>query len=135
MSISTYVAGFYARLDNLTQLQMPDEMKRHLLLNQSNFGSGEKYMIVASAKGSFKIAALVNSMRQLDGDLQDIQIESPSFVTAEGDKRFCNYCKKNNHVEKDCWKKKKAQKELDAVFSSMSCKSREKSTYVTFLST
>jgi hypothetical protein len=26
MSISTYVAGFYARMDNLTQLRMPDEL-------------------------------------------------------------------------------------------------------------
>jgi hypothetical protein len=135
MSISTYVAGFYARLDNLTQLQMPDELKGHLLLNQANFGSGEKSMIVASAKGSFKIAALVDSMRQLYGDRQDIPIESPSFVTAQGEKRFCNYCKKKNHVEKDCWKKKKAQKELNVTSSSMSRNSREKSTYVTFLST
>jgi hypothetical protein len=76
MSISTYVAGFYARLDNLTQLQMPDELKGHLLLNQANFGSSEKSMIVAVAKGSFKIAALVDSMTQLYGDRQGIPIEA-----------------------------------------------------------
>jgi hypothetical protein len=64
MSISTYVAGFYARLDNLTQLQIPDELKGHLLLNQANFGCGEKFMIVASAKESFKIAALVDSVEK-----------------------------------------------------------------------
>jgi hypothetical protein len=29
VSISTHVAGFYTRLDNLTQLQMPDELKGH----------------------------------------------------------------------------------------------------------
>jgi hypothetical protein len=42
-------------------------------------------MIVASAKGSFKIAALIDSMKQLYGDRQDIPIESPSFVTAQGE--------------------------------------------------
>jgi hypothetical protein len=134
MSISTYVAGFYARLDNLTQLQMPDELKGHLLLNQANFGPTEKSMIVASAKGSFKIAALVDSMRQLFGDRQDIPINSPLFVTSESEKRFCNYCKKKNHIEKDCWKKKKALRESASASSSMPGKSQEKSTYVTFLS-
>jgi hypothetical protein len=72
MLIATYVAGFYAKLDNLTQLQMPDELRGHLLLNQANFGPTGKYMIVASAKESLQIAALVDSMRQLFGDRQDI---------------------------------------------------------------
>ena len=135
MSISTYVAGFYARLDNLTQLQMPDELKGHLLLNQANFGPTEKSMIVASAKGSLKIAALVDSMRQLFGDRQDIPIASPLFVTTESGKRFCNYCKKKNHVENDCWKKKKAQRESGTTSSSTPGSSQEKFTYSTFLST
>jgi hypothetical protein len=72
MLIATYVAGFYAKLDNLTQLQMPDELRGHLLLNQANFGPTGKYTIVASAKESLQIAALVDSMRQLFGDRQDI---------------------------------------------------------------
>jgi hypothetical protein len=39
MSVATYVAGFYARLDNLSQLRMPDELKGHLLLKQANLDS------------------------------------------------------------------------------------------------
>jgi hypothetical protein len=54
MSISTYIAGFYARLDNLSQLQMPDELKGHLLLKQANLESDQKSMIIASARGSYK---------------------------------------------------------------------------------
>jgi hypothetical protein len=134
MSISTYVAGFYARLDNLTQLQMPDELKGHLLLNQANFGPTEKSMIVASAKGSFTIAALVDSMRQLFGDRQDIPITSPLFVSSEGENRFCNYCKRKNHLEKDCWKRKKALRESGTELSAVHGKGYGKSTYVTFLS-
>jgi hypothetical protein len=88
--IATYVAGFYAKVDDLTQLQMPDELRGHLLLNQANFGPTEKYMIVASAKESLKIAALVDSMRQLFGDRQDIQTNSPLFVTSESEKTFFN---------------------------------------------
>ena len=28
-----------------------------------------------------------------------------------GDRRTCNYCKKPRHIEKDCWKKKRAEEE------------------------
>jgi hypothetical protein len=139
MSISTYVAGFYARMDNLTQLRMPDELKGHLLLNQANFGPTEKAMIVASAKGSFKIGGIVDSMRQLFGDRNDIPIESTSFVANNDLKRFCNYCKKKNHVEKDCWKNKKNEKETalnqgGTTTTGSTPNSSKKSTYVTFLS-
>jgi hypothetical protein len=126
MSISSYLAGFYARLDSLTQLQMPDELKGHLLLNQANFGPTEKYMIrLASAKGSLKIAALVDSMRQLFGDRQDIPTNFPLFATSESEKRFCNYCKKKIHIEEYCWKEKKALRELGSASSSMPGKSQE----------
>jgi hypothetical protein len=136
MSISTYVAGFYVRLNNLTQLQMPEVLKGHLLLNQANFGPTEKYMVVVSAKGSFKFATLVDAMRQQFGNRQDIPIYSPLLVTRQGEKRICNYCKKNNHAENDCWKKKKARKKIKStVSSSIPGKRQEKYSYVTFLST
>jgi hypothetical protein len=109
MSISTYAAGFYLRMDNITQLRIPDELKGHLLLNQANFGPMENAIIVASAKGSFKIGVIVDSTRQLFGDRNDITIESTSFVVNNDLKRFCNYCRKKNHVENDCWKKKTKQ--------------------------
>jgi hypothetical protein len=37
-------------LDNLTQQQMPDELKGHLLLKQANLEQSEKAMVIASAK-------------------------------------------------------------------------------------
>jgi hypothetical protein len=112
MSISTYIAGFYARLDNLTQLQMPDDLKGHLLLKQANLEQSEKTMVIASAKGSHKVKDLVDSMRQLYGDRQDVPVASPtftvpSFTTVKKTKKFCTYCKKKNHLEADCWKKRK----------------------------
>jgi hypothetical protein len=48
MSVSTYVEGFYARLDNLTQLQRPDELKGHLLLKQTNLEQSEKAMVITN---------------------------------------------------------------------------------------
>jgi hypothetical protein len=53
MSFSTYIAGFYARLDSLAQLEMPDELKGHLLLKQANLDMSEKTMVIASARGSY----------------------------------------------------------------------------------
>ena len=79
MSISTYIAGFYARLDNLTQLQMPDDLKGHLLLKQANLELSERTMVVASAKGSHKVKDLVDSMRQLYGDRQDVPVASRNY--------------------------------------------------------
>jgi hypothetical protein len=106
MSISTYVAGFYARLDALTQLNMPEELKGHLLLKQANLDQSQKALVVASAKGNYKINLIVDSMRQIYGEQTEIPIyASASFY--ENDKRFCNYCKKKNHLEKDCWKGRK----------------------------
>jgi hypothetical protein len=93
MSISTYVAGFYARLDSLSQLQMPDELKGHLLLKQANLELSERTMVVASARGSYKIKEIVDSLRQLYGERADAPAASPSFVTVEN-KKFCTYCKK-----------------------------------------
>jgi hypothetical protein len=46
-------------LDNLSQLQMPDDLKSHLLLKQVNLGLSEKTMVVASAKGSYKVEDVV----------------------------------------------------------------------------
>jgi hypothetical protein len=97
-------------MDNITQLRITDELKGHLLLNQANFGLMENAIIVASAKGSFKIGVIVDSTRQLFGDRNDIPIESTSFVVNNDLKRFCNYCRKKNHVEKECWKKKTKEK-------------------------
>jgi hypothetical protein len=107
MSITTYIAGFYSRLDNLSQLRMPAELKGHLLLKQANLEITERTMIVASAKGNYEIAAIVNSMKQLFGDRHDIAIAGTTYHTKNMEKRFCNYCKKKNHLEKDCWKKRK----------------------------
>jgi hypothetical protein len=90
-------------------------------------------MIVASAKGSYKVGAIVDSMRQLFGDRTDIPIASPSFHTQDVKARFCNYCKKKNHFEKDCWKKRKdlASKEENRKIKEQS----KQDTYVSFLST
>jgi hypothetical protein len=116
MSISTYIAGFYARLDNLAQLQMPDELKGHLLLKQANLEKSEKSMVVASAQGSYKV-----------GDLVD-------FMTKEK-KKFCTYCRKKNHVEADCWKKRKEVESQNSTGPSTGeIKKGSRSTYVSFIS-
>jgi hypothetical protein len=134
MSISTYIAGFYARLDNLAQLQMPDELKGHLLLKQANLEQSEKSMVVASARGSYKVGDLVDSMRQLYGEQADIPTTVPSFVTNES-KKFCTYCKKKNHVETDCWKKRKElESQKSEVPSTKGSERVQRSTYVTFIS-
>jgi hypothetical protein len=134
MSISTYIAGFYARLDNLSQLQMPDELKGHLLLKQANLELSEKTMVVASARGSYKVMDLVDSMRQLYGEWTDDSVTRPSFNTLPL-KRFCTYCKKRNHTEADCWKKRKADSggSNDSV-QTPELKQKMRSTYVTFVS-
>jgi hypothetical protein len=83
MTISTYIAGFYARLDSLAQLQMPDDLKEHLLLKQANLDSSEKTMVIASARGSYKVKDVVDSMRQLYGERTDVPTACPSFATME----------------------------------------------------
>jgi hypothetical protein len=134
MSVSTYIAGFYARLDNLAQLQMPDELKGHLLLKQANLEKSEKIMVVASAQGSYKVGDLVDSMRQLYGEQADIPMASPSFMTKET-KKFCTYCRKKNHVEADCWKRRKEVESKNSIVSSTGeSKKASRSTYVTFIS-
>jgi hypothetical protein len=134
ISISTYIAGFYARLDNLSQLQMPDDLKGHLLLKQANLELSEKTMVVASAKGSYKVKCIVDSMRQLYGDRADVPVASPSFTTIEKPKKFCNYCKKKNHIETDCWKKRKliSQNRQEKAVGGTS--GLLKSTYISYLS-
>jgi hypothetical protein len=132
MTISTYIAGFYARLDSLAQLQMPDELKGHLLLKQANFESSEKTMVIASARGSYKVKDVVDSMRQLYGERVDVATSS-SFATVES-KRFCNFCKKRNHVEADCWKKRKAHSYDDPNNERTEPDTNRRGTYVTFIS-
>jgi hypothetical protein len=99
ISITTYIAGLYSRLDNLSQLRMPAELTGHLLLKQANLEIAERTMIVASAKGNYEIAAIVNSMKQLFGDRHDIAIAGTTYHTKNMEKRFCNYCKR-----KPIWK-------------------------------
>jgi hypothetical protein len=138
MSVATYVAGFYARLDNLCQLQIPDELKGHLLLKQANLEKSERTMIVASAKGNYKITAIVDSMRQFFGNHQDSPIAGPSFHTkdsAKPEKRFCNFCKKKNHLEKDCWKKRKSLRDSSEEAIEKTNSRANGSIYVSFLST
>jgi hypothetical protein len=108
MSISTYVAGFYARLDNLAQLQIP--------------------MVVASAHGSYKVKDMVDSMRKLYG-----ATANASFATVDT-KTFCNYCKKKNHIEADCWKKRKAAMSEDPRGPQIISRQSKTETYVTFVS-
>jgi hypothetical protein len=91
---------------------LPDELKGHLLLKQANLEQSEKAMVIASAKGRYKIGAVVDSMRQLYGERQDFNVPSPSFITSPKEKKFCGYCKKKNHSENDCWTKRKAQKTI-----------------------
>jgi hypothetical protein len=133
MSISTYVAGFYARLDNLAQLQMPDELKGHLLLKQANLNLSEKTMVVASAHGSYKVKDMVDSMRQLYGERTDVPTANASFATVDT-KKFCNYCKKKNHIEADCWKKRKTAMSDDPRGPQIISRQSKKETYVTFVS-
>jgi hypothetical protein len=130
MSVSIYVAGLYPRIYSMTQLEMPDELKGHLLLKQANLEQSEKAMVIASAKGSYKIGAVVDSMRQLYGERKDVPAASPSFITSPKEKKFCGYCKKNNHSEKDCWKKRKAQKYHSVVFGNQSA---DVPTFVSFV--
>jgi hypothetical protein len=87
-------------------------LKGHLLLKQANLGQSEKAMVIASAKESYKIVALVDSMRKLYGERQDVHVASPSFITSPKEKKFCGHCKKKYHSENDCWKKRKAQKTI-----------------------
>jgi hypothetical protein len=90
----------------MSQLHLPDELKGYLLHKQANFEPTEKRMILASARGNCKVGDLVNSMRQCYGEQADIQVNRPYFVPNEA-KTFCNYRKTKNHVEADCWKKRK----------------------------
>ena len=68
MSISTYVGGFYARLDALTQLNMPEDLKGHLSIKKANLDQSQKALVVASAKENYEIKQLVDSMRQIYGE-------------------------------------------------------------------
>jgi predicted amidophosphoribosyltransferase len=69
-------------------------------------------------------------MRQLYSERQNVPVASPSFITRPKEKKFCGYCKKNNHSEQDCWKKGKAQKDHSVVFGNQSA---DVPTFVSFV--
>jgi hypothetical protein len=48
-------------------------------------------------------------------------------------KRFCNYCKKRNRLEEDCWKKRKDLSNDETKTIQAISARPENSTYVTFM--
>jgi hypothetical protein len=73
-------------------------------------------------------------MMQLYGDRADVPVASRSFTMIEKPKKFYNYCKKKNHIETDCWKKRKliSQNRQDKAVGGIS--GPLESTYISYLS-
>jgi hypothetical protein len=76
---------------------------------------------------------LVDSMRQLYGERAENTAIRPSFSTLPP-KTFCTYCKKRNHMESDCWKKRKAESSSNERTQTPERGPEMKNTYVTFVS-
>jgi hypothetical protein len=96
-------------------------------------------MVVASAKGSYKVKDIVDSMRQLYGNRADAPVASPSFSassfnTVKKVKQFCTYCKRKNHTVADCWKKRKDSGQKQMKENTDDAVGPCKNTYFTYLS-
>lgn len=63
MSVNELVAGFHARLDKISRLNLNEELKGHLLLRQAKLNSQAWNIIVGSAGGDFSLQLLSASFR------------------------------------------------------------------------
>ena len=64
MSVEDYIAGFHSRLDKLSELNMNDKLKGHLLLRQAGLERNTRNRIVSAAAGNYEISKIANALRQ-----------------------------------------------------------------------
>ena len=64
MSIEEFIAGFHARLDKLSELNMNDKLKGHLLIRQAGLDRNNRNVIVGAAAGNYDVAKISNALRQ-----------------------------------------------------------------------
>lgn len=70
LSVEHFISGFHTRVDKISQLNLDDKLKGHLLLRQADLAYNEKHVVVGAASGSYEVqhisAALRNIYRTTD---------------------------------------------------------------------
>ncbi len=64
MSVEEFRAGFHSRLDKLSDLQMNDKLKGHLLLGQAGLDNSTQNLFAGSAAGNYDIAKISSPLPQ-----------------------------------------------------------------------
>lgn len=63
MSVEAFMVGFHSRLDKISKLDMDDDLKSHLLLNQANQDSHDRNLDVGAAGADYALQALATCLR------------------------------------------------------------------------
>lgn len=64
MTFEQFISGFHNRLDAISELQMNDKLKGHLLLGQAKLDAHTKNLIVDAASRSFEVESIATVLRQ-----------------------------------------------------------------------
>ncbi len=64
LTVEQFIAGFHVRLDKISDLNMDDKLKGHLLLRQAGLDTHTRNMIVGAASGQYDVGSISAALRQ-----------------------------------------------------------------------
>ena len=68
VSVEYFISGFHTRVDKISDLNLDDKLKGHLLLRQADLVQHERQVIVGAASGSYDVSRISAALRNVYRD-------------------------------------------------------------------
>jgi len=94
-SVEQFIAGFHSRLDRISELNINDKLKGHLMLRKTGLDEQERNVLVGAASGKYEIAAITSAL-QHQYRKRENKNASLHSKNRQNDNTGCRYCKPNN---------------------------------------
>lgn len=65
VSVEHFISGFHTRVDKISDLNLDDKLKGHLLLRQADLVQQERHVVIGAASGSYDVNRISASLRNI----------------------------------------------------------------------
>ena len=65
LSVEHFISGFHTRVDKISELNLNDKLKGHLLLRQADLAANERHVVIGASSGSYNVGDVSAALRNI----------------------------------------------------------------------
>lgn len=65
LSVEHFISGFRTRVDKISELNLNDKLKGHILLRKADLAANERHVVIGASSGSYNVGYVIAALRNI----------------------------------------------------------------------